>query len=47
MKEAPANLSPVDSISLAMDHRSRDLQKLLHESPRRRRTQENMRLYAT
>ena len=36
-KEAPASLSPVDPISLAMDHRRRDLQKLLHESPRRRK----------
>ena len=43
-KEAPANLSPVDPRSLAMDHRSRDLQKLLHESPRRRRTEETMRV---
>ena len=31
-KEALASLSPVDPIS----HRSNDLQKLLHESPRRR-----------
>ena len=36
-KEAPANLSPVDPTSLAMDYWSRDLQKLLHESPRRRK----------
>ena len=36
-KEAPASLSPVDPISLAMDHRRRDLQKLFHESPRRRK----------
>ena len=41
-KEAPASLSPVDPRSLAMDHRSRDLQKLLHESPRRRRIEETM-----
>ena len=43
-KEAPASLSPVDPISLAMDHRSRDLQKLLHESPRRRRIEETIRV---
>ena len=36
-KEAPASLSPVDPISLAMDNRNRNLPKLLHESPRRRR----------
>ena len=36
-REAPASLSPVDPIGLAMDYRSRDIQKLLHESPRRRR----------
>ena len=43
-KEAPASLSPVDPISLAMDYRSRDLQKLLHESPRRRKIEETMRV---
>ena len=43
-KEAPANLSPVDPISLAMDYRRRDLQKLLHESSRRRKIEENMRV---
>ena len=43
-KEAPASLSPVDPLSLAMDYRRRDLQKLLHESPRRRKIEENMRL---
>ena len=43
-KEAPASLSPVDPIGLAMDHRSRDLLKLLHESPRRRRIEETMRV---
>ena len=41
-KELPASLSPVDPISLAMDYRRRDLQKLLHESPRRRTIEENM-----
>ena len=43
-KEAPASLSPVDPISLAMDYRRRDLQKLLHESPRRRKIEETMRV---
>ena len=42
-KEAPARLSPVDPIGLAVDYRSRDLQKLLHESPRKRRIDETMR----
>ena len=41
-KEAPASLSPVEPISLAMDYRRRDLQKLLHESPRRRKIEESM-----
>ena len=41
-KEAPASLSPVEPISLAMDYRRRELQKLLHESPRRRKIEENM-----
>ena len=44
MKEAPASLSPVNPISLAMDQRSRDLQKLLHESPRGRRIEGTMRV---
>ena len=43
-KEAPASLSPVDPMSLAMVNRSRSLQKLLHESPRRRRIEEIMRV---
>ena len=43
-REAPASLSPVDPIGLAMDYRSRDIQKLLHESPRRRRIDETMRV---
>ena len=43
-KEAPASLSPADPISLAMDNRSRSLQKLLHESPRRRRIEETIRV---
>ena len=43
-REAPASLSPVDPIGLAIDYRSRDIQKLLHESPRRRRIDETMRV---
>ena len=43
-KEAPANLSPVDPIGLAMDYRSRDPQKLLHESPRRSKIEETLRV---
>ena len=46
-KEAPASLSPVEPISLpeeAMDYRRRDIQKLLHESPRRRKIEEIMRV---
>ena len=43
-EEAPANLSPMDPISMAIDYRRRDLQKLLHESPRRRKIEENLRV---
>ena len=43
-KEAPASLSPVEPISLAMDYRRRKLQKLLRESPRRRKIEESMRV---
>ena len=43
-REAPASLSPVDPIGLAMDYRSRDIQKLLHESPMRRRIDETIRV---
>ena len=43
-KEAPATLSLVDPVSLAMDNRCRNLQKLLHESPRRRRIEETKTL---
>ena len=43
-KEAMASLSPVDPISLAMDYRRRDLQKLFPESPRRRKIEENLRV---
>ena len=44
-RKAPASLSPVDPIGLAMDYRSRDIQKLLHDSPRRRRIDETMKVY--
>ena len=43
-KEAPASLSPVGPVSLVMDNRSGKIQKLLHESPRRRRIEETMRV---
>ena len=43
-KDAPASLSPVDPISLAMDYRRRHLQKLLQESPRKRQIEETMRV---
>ena len=43
-REAPASLIPVDPIGLAMDYRSRNIEKLLHESPRRRRIDETMRV---
>ena len=36
--------SPVDPIGLAVDFRSRDAQKLLNESPRRRRIDQTMRV---
>ena len=43
-REALASLFLVDPIGLAMDYRSRDIHKLLHESPRRRRVDETMRV---
>ena len=43
-KEASADLFPVDSISQARECRSRDSQRLLHESPRRRKIEELMRV---
>ena len=43
-KEASANLSPVDPISQARECRSRDPQRLLHGSPRRRKIEESMRV---
>ena len=44
IKEASADLSPVDPISQARECRSRDPQRLLHESPRRRKIEESMRV---
>ena len=41
-KEASADLSPMDPISQARECRSRDPQRLLHESPRRRKIEESM-----
>ena len=35
-EEAPASLSPVDLVYLALDSRRRDAHNLFHESPRRR-----------
>ena len=43
-KEASADLSPIDPISQARECRSRDPQKLLHESPRRRKIEESMKI---
>ena len=43
-KEALADLSPMDPISQARECRSRDPQRLLHESPRRRKIEESMRV---
>ena len=43
-KEASADLSPIDPISQARECRSRDPQRLLHESPRRRKIEESMRV---
>ena len=43
-KEASADLSPVDPISQARECRSRDPQRLLLESPRRRKIKESMRV---
>ena len=44
IKEAPASLSPVEPKKLAMDYRRREQQKLLHESPRRRKIEKNIRV---
>ena len=43
-KEASTDLSPVDQISQARQCRNRDPQRLLHESPRRRKIEESMRV---
>ena len=43
-KEASADLSPVDPISQARECRNRDLRRLLHESPSRRKIEESMRV---
>ena len=43
-KEASADLSPMDPISQARECRNRDPQRLLHESPRRRKIEESMRI---
>ena len=42
-KEASFDLSPVDPVSQPRECRSRDPQRLLHESPRRRKIEESMR----
>ena len=43
-KEAPVSLSPVVLVGLALGSRSREKQKQLHESPRRRRIDDTMRV---
>ena len=43
-KEASADLSPMDPISQARECRNRDPQRLLHESSRRRKIEESMRV---
>ena len=43
-KEASADLSPIDPISQARECRSRDPQRFIHESPRRRKIEESMRV---
>ena len=43
-KEASADLSPMDPISQARECRSREPQRLLHESPRRRKIEESMKI---
>ena len=43
-KEASADLSPMDPISQARERRNRDPQRLLNESPRRRKIEESMRV---
>ena len=43
-KEAPASLSPVDPVCLALESQRWYAQKQIHESPRRRRIDETMRV---
>ena len=43
-KEAPASLSPVELVGPELGSRSREIQKLLHESPRRRRIDDTVRV---
>ena len=43
-KEAPASLSPADPEGLELSSRSREVYKQLHESPRRRRIEDTMRV---
>ena len=43
-KEASASLSPADPVALALSSRSKQVHKLLHESPRRRRIEVTMRV---
>ena len=43
-KKAPASLSPAAPVYLALDSQMRDMQKLLYESPSRRRIDETMRV---
>ena len=43
-EEAPANLSPMDAVGLALGSRSRGINKLLNESTRRRRIDDTMRV---
>ena len=43
-KEASADLSPMDPISQARECQSRDPQRFFHESPRRRKIEESMRV---
>ena len=44
VKKAPASLSPVDPVCLALNSRRGYGQKLLHESRRRRRIEETVRV---
>ena len=44
-KEAPGSLSPADPVGLALSYRSREVHKLLHESPRGRRIEDTTRVF--